>query len=444
MCVKRVKGSPMKNGQVPAADQQVRDAITALLKEREAHYGWVWLRTFFCRDPNTDKWRHGVTRIEILQKGGQKPEELLWHYERGILRQIALTQEAFTGIVDALVERGRLAVPGMPPTEISGGFSWNEYLHSKAMPLGFPWAGNYYAFREEAYVGLPGGPLLALSCPAFTDSYTLVEEQIGIDPRRQVGFHILLPNYLARIETLRIGPRGLTIVVTPQGIGLGGLLGKVHVKENRGGRTLHRDCIFDEKTLALSLDFPPGEVYVGLLSKEAGQLLDFRRFHAASLESSAAAPDVESEPLVEEEIEAAILQGENDQVEFKLTLAEGGDLAETIVAFANGKGGIILVGVDDKANVKGLDGRDPENTIRNVVRRYCDPSIDPAVEMAEVRGRSVLAIRVREGSDKPYIHREKGVVVRYGSTDRIPLRDELDSIFAEKERAREPFYGKGT
>lgn len=432
----------MRRGEVPAEDRQVRNAIIGLLQEREHLYGWVWLRTFLFGEPNSDKWRHAVTRIEVLQKGEEKPEEVQWEYERGILRKTAISQEDFIRILDAVLQEGQLALPGMPSVAIEGGFSWKAYLYSKALPLSFPWPGNYYQFREDSPPGLPGGPFVALPYPAFSDSHTLVQEQLGIDPTRESGvFYIILPNYLARIEALKIGSHRLIVTVKTQGIPLDVLLGKLHVTESRGARSLHCDVVFEQETQILPLDFVPGHVYVGLLSKEKGDLFDFRRFHAASLGLYPEPVDVEWEPLAEEEIDILLFQGENERVEFKLDLGKGEELAETVVAFANKTGGIILVGVDDRANVMGYTGQQPENTVRNILRRYCEPPIDPLIEMKEARGKPVLVIRVKEGFDKPYTHREKGVIVRVGSTDRVATRDELDVFYQQKYQQKEKIRG---
>ncbi len=425
----------MKKGDVPAQDREVLKAIQGLLSENKHLYGWVWLRTFCFKEPHSGKWRHAATRIEILSKAEGKPEEVRWVYEQGIVRAIALSHEAFIGVLDSLVEKGQLVLPEMPALDMEGGFSLKEYLHSKAVPFGFSWPMHYYAFREDAQVGLPGGMFVSLTYPAFTDSYTLVREQIGVDPRGQLGVSILLPNYLARIESVRIGLHRLTVRARAQGIPLEKLLGKVHVTESHGRESLHQEIIFEQEDQSLALDFMPGQVFIGLLSRENGALIDSRQVHVDSVRLYAPLADVVWEPMAEEEIETTILRGENEQVEFKFNLENGADLAVTVVSFANGRGGSILVGVDDRANVVGYTGQQIENTVRNILRHYCEPPIDPVVETVEVRGKRIVAIRVKEGLDKPYTHREKGAMIRSGSTDRAATRDELDYIYQQKQSA---------
>ena len=47
-----------------------------------------------------------------------------------------------------------------------------------------------------------------------------------------------------------------------------------------------------------------------------------------------------------------IKSGESETVEFKKSTGEWKEIIETISAFANKKGGVILVGVDKKIGVK--------------------------------------------------------------------------------------------
>jgi len=53
------------------------------------------------------------------------------------------------------------------------------------------------------------------------------------------------------------------------------------------------------------------------------------------------------------DVKELILRGENETVEFKSSFKS--DAIETVVAFANTKGGVILIGVDDSKRVVGLD-----------------------------------------------------------------------------------------
>ena len=49
-----------------------------------------------------------------------------------------------------------------------------------------------------------------------------------------------------------------------------------------------------------------------------------------------------------------ILQGESEIVEFKESLQLKDEIGESVSAFSNSKGGIILIGISDKGKIKGF------------------------------------------------------------------------------------------
>jgi len=92
-----------------------------------------------------------------------------------------------------------------------------------------------------------------------------------------------------------------------------------------------------------------------------------------------------------------IRKGEGETIEFKRSLAELREIVETICAFSNTRGGIVLVGVNDKGEVVGVDVS--RSTIENLVSRIAretNPRIYPEVEVVEFNGRKVIVIRVSE------------------------------------------------
>jgi len=130
-----------------------------------------------------------------------------------------------------------------------------------------------------------------------------------------------------------------------------------------------------------------------------------------------------------------IEQGENQHIEFKKELNnnENEEFAETAVAFSNGKGGAILIGVDDKSKIVGCSQEKIEERVINILRSRCDPFIEPDIKLIRIDERPITVVRINEGKDKPYVLRDKGVYVRSGSTDRSANRFELDEFY-EKEK----------
>jgi ATP-dependent DNA helicase RecG len=78
-------------------------------------------------------------------------------------------------------------------------------------------------------------------------------------------------------------------------------------------------------------------------------------------------------------------------------------LADTLAAFANAGGGILLMGVSEKGRLKGLD--DPENALDTAISAafFCDPAlIIPLPELIDLDEVTVLAVEVPAGLPHVY------------------------------------------
>jgi len=75
------------------------------------------------------------------------------------------------------------------------------------------------------------------------------------------------------------------------------------------------------------------------------------------------------------EIYEMIKNGENSGVEFKEEEVASLNLAQTICAFANFKGGTILIGVKDDKTTTGIKRNDLEEWVMNICRDLVKPGI---------------------------------------------------------------------
>ncbi|MFQ6054983.1 MAG: helix-turn-helix domain-containing protein, partial [Methanosarcinales archaeon] len=78
-----------------------------------------------------------------------------------------------------------------------------------------------------------------------------------------------------------------------------------------------------------------------------------------------------------EKVLEIIKKGESSKVEFKLDDVHPDSLAAEIIAFSNLDGGLIILGVDDSGNIKGIKRENIEEWVINICRNNCDPSIIP-------------------------------------------------------------------
>jgi ATP-dependent DNA helicase RecG len=107
-------------------------------------------------------------------------------------------------------------------------------------------------------------------------------------------------------------------------------------------------------------------------------------------------------------------------------------LAKEIVAFANAKGGTILIGVTDDGVIKQKALGNGEKSKAQTIARECDPSIDIKVESVDNEP-NVLAVRVKEGLNKPY-RCSGGFYMREGASSNKRKTSEIYGMFRDAGR----------
>jgi len=102
-------------------------------------------------------------------------------------------------------------------------------------------------------------------------------------------------------------------------------------------------------------------------------------------------------------IKTAILQGEGEQLDFKNKISNEKKIAKTLVAFANNKGGKLLIGVADDGHIIGVKNEDEERYIlEKAANQYCKPAIDIKFEEAFVDDKLILIAEIPESDMKPH------------------------------------------
>jgi predicted HTH transcriptional regulator len=119
-------------------------------------------------------------------------------------------------------------------------------------------------------------------------------------------------------------------------------------------------------------------------------------------------------PYTAEQVRGLISEGEGPHVEFKRNLPQPGILAKNVSAFANGEGGVIIVGVDDSAKVVGTDS-DRVQVFLSREAGLLSPNPITSFETVELDGKSLGVIEVMR-NDEPVSTDEGGFYVRHGAT----------------------------
>ncbi len=98
-----------------------------------------------------------------------------------------------------------------------------------------------------------------------------------------------------------------------------------------------------------------------------------------------------------------IEEGEGFEIEFKRKVTTPEKIARAMIAFANTKGGYLLFGVDDDGSIVGVESEKSElDLIHTAGLMFCDPEIDPAIDIVAVDGKDVIVAHVRESESKPH------------------------------------------
>ncbi|MDO9289866.1 MAG: ATP-binding protein, partial [Thermodesulfovibrionales bacterium] len=96
----------------------------------------------------------------------------------------------------------------------------------------------------------------------------------------------------------------------------------------------------------------------------------------------------------------ALASGESETVEFKTSFDK--NTIETLVAFANTRGGDVLIGVSDRGEIKGI--QISKETVQNWVneaKQYTSQAIIPDAETIKIKGKNIVILSVPESPIKP-------------------------------------------
>jgi predicted HTH transcriptional regulator len=132
-----------------------------------------------------------------------------------------------------------------------------------------------------------------------------------------------------------------------------------------------------------------------------------------------------------------INQPESRKLEFKREFPAKSDVLKTIVAFANGAGGELIIGVSDKhREIVGIENPlELEEKIANMVYDSIAPIIAPYISIIDINGKKILHIQVMAGTNKPYFIKtigiREGTFIRVGSTNRRASEEIIEEIRRE-------------
>jgi hypothetical protein len=261
--------------------------------------------------------------------------------------------------------------------------------------------------------------------PVFPGYYEALESWFGKELRYlhegQLVFYI--PRHQARIRNVTFAKDMFAISIEEgscpkREIAAKYFIGYENLSDDFG------ELAFDEENRIILKD-KVLKFYIVLFNKKSGIPIDYRNYNFGYIYNRDF--DIEYD---EGNIEHWLAEGENESVEYKLSIDEKNpkEFIESVCAFSNTHGGRVILGVDDKANVKGLDKEQVSKykvQIPDLIRQWIEPQTKLHIKTSEARGKNLIIVSVQKGDNPPYNYKDHGVYIRANATDRIATREEL-------------------
>lgn len=131
--------------------------------------------------------------------------------------------------------------------------------------------------------------------------------------------------------------------------------------------------------------------------------------------------------LTRSDLKNLVQTGESSFLEFKHSVASPEKIAKEIAAFANTKGGTILIGVEDNGEMIGVEGyHEEEFWLNQAAEEECIPKVPIEIEMVNIGERDILIVKIPESHEKP-------IYVKGKKYRQVYVRIEDESVAASDE-----------
>ena len=135
------------------------------------------------------------------------------------------------------------------------------------------------------------------------------------------------------------------------------------------------------------------------------------------------------------ELLAILARGEDSYHQFKGDFTNIDSLAAELIAFANGGGGHLLIGVKDDGKPSGLTGADVarlNQLLSNAASQNARPPINPVSTNIQTGEGLVMVVHVAAGLNKPYMDVQGRIWVKNGADKRhVTAREEMQRLFQQ-------------
>ena len=147
------------------------------------------------------------------------------------------------------------------------------------------------------------------------------------------------------------------------------------------------------------------------------------------------------DPRQVQQLRLLVSKGEGESLEFKRKAAFPEKIVREMIAFANTKGGILLIGIGDDGSLPGLKYPEDELHVMSAALKKVKPPLEYKVTLIPIASaRTVIQYAVAESNRKPhYIIDEKKIKESFVRVDdkSIKASRELREIVKRKQRMKD-------
>ena len=133
-----------------------------------------------------------------------------------------------------------------------------------------------------------------------------------------------------------------------------------------------------------------------------------------------------------------IQQGESDHLEFKSSFQK--EVIESVVAFANAKGGMVVIGIDDKQQILGVTlGVETLQNWQNQIKNSTYPQTIPDIDVIDIEGKQLVLISIQEQPIKPIAYKQR-YFKRVRNANHLMSLDEISNEHLKTLNASWDYY----
>ena len=281
-----------------------------------------------------------------------------------------------------------------------------------------------------------GMPLAGVGRPFFPDETAAVASLLLDDhsapanrsiPNERLLVRIAHPE--AYIEGVRVSSAAIAVSV------LGEDLDGVHLQVSSAG-TSREEPVGEPGSVSVPIGgADSADAWVSLVRGQ--ECLDFRIISSRWPDSHEREGIVYDTDDLAERLDRLRRSGESETVEFKKDFPEDDGIARAVTAFANGRGGTLIIGVRDDGAVAGIgDSPRARDRLEDIVRSKVTRRPEYDVLPGTLDERPVIAMVVEPGDHRPYGVTGRGGIryyIRRGATNRVAEPEELRAICRPRE-----------